>query len=206
VTYISASRFLMAMVLAFLVWTEVGLGYAEGGQAIEVARPDGRATHLASRGDPRALRGSSLPEVLSVRSLYLPPTPTQIPSPTATATPIPTLTPTPTPTPEPELFLKYMGVFRVTAYSDSPRNGTDGRGITRSGERTRWGVVAVDPRVIPLYSKVMIEGMSDMVFDALDTGGGIKGNWVDIWFRTDDEALLYGVQYRSVFLVVDGVR
>jgi 3D (Asp-Asp-Asp) domain-containing protein len=145
-----------------------------------------------------------LPEVLSVRSQYLPPTSTPVPTPTLV--PSPTPIPTPTATPEPQLFLKYMGIFRITAYSDSPRNGTDGRGITRSGERTRWGAVAVDPRVIPLHSKLMIEGMGDMVFDALDTGGGIKGNWVDIWFSTDDQALLYGVQHRSVYLVVDGPR
>jgi 3D (Asp-Asp-Asp) domain-containing protein len=204
-TYISAGRLMVALVLALLIWTEVGVGRAEGGQVLQVKELDGRATHLAGRGDPTgARRYSVLPEVLSVRSQYLPPTPT--PAPTATAVPSPTPIPTPTPTPEPELFLKYMGIFRVTAYSDSPLNGTDGRGITRSGLRTRWGAVAVDPRVIPLHSRLMIEGMGDMVFDALDTGGGIKGNWVDIWFRTDHEAILYGVQYRSVFLVVDEPR
>jgi 3D (Asp-Asp-Asp) domain-containing protein len=203
--YISAGRFMVALVLALLIWTEVGVGHAEGGQVLQVREPDERATHLASRGDPGSVRRYAvLPEVLSVRSQYLPPTATPVP--TATALPSPTPIPTPTATPEPELFLKYMGIFRVTAYSDSPLNGTDGLGITRSGQRTRWGAVAVDPRVIPLHSRLMIEGMGDMVFDALDTGGGIKGNWVDIWFRTDDEALLYGVQYRSVFVVVDGPR
>lgn len=202
-TYVSTGRLMVALVLALLIWIEIGVGLAEGGQAFQVAEPDGRATHLSSRGDPRVVGASALlPEVLSARAQYHPPTSTPAPTPTQPPTP----SPTPTATPEPELLLKYMGIFKVTAYSDSPRNGTDGRGITRSGERTRWGAVAVDPRVISLHSKLMIEGMADMVFDALDTGGGINGNWVDIWFSTDDEALLYGVQYRSVYLVVDGAR
>jgi 3D (Asp-Asp-Asp) domain-containing protein len=80
-------------------------------------------------------------------------------------------------------------VARVTAYALV--------GHTRSGTWTRWGTVAVDPRVIPLGSKLMIEGF-DEVFVAEDTGSGVKGNWVDIWFPSYWEAIQWGVQYRRI--------
>lgn len=80
-------------------------------------------------------------------------------------------------------------VARTTAYALV--------GTTRSGTWTKWGTVAVDPSVIPLGSRVMIEGF-DTVFVAEDTGGGIKGQWVDIWFPSYWEAVQYGVQYRRV--------
>ncbi len=96
-----------------------------------------------------------------------------------------------------------LGEFRVTGYGDGPRNGTDGRGITRSGERTRWGAVAVDTDIIPLHSKLLIEGFADTTFEALDTGGAIRGTHIDVWFPSDDEALAWGVQRRRVLLVED---
>ncbi|MGI5836276.1 MAG: 3D domain-containing protein [Chloroflexota bacterium] len=95
-----------------------------------------------------------------------------------------------------------MGVFKVTAYSDSSRfNGTDGLGITKTGTKTRWGTVAVDPAVIPLGSRLAISGFDNMVFEALDTGGGIKGRWIDIWYPTDQEALHHGVQHLPVYII-----
>jgi 3D (Asp-Asp-Asp) domain-containing protein len=78
---------------------------------------------------------------------------------------------------------------RMTAYAHGTR--------TASGTPVRWGVVAVDPRVIPLGSRVMIEGF-DNVFIAEDTGGGVRGNHVDIYFPDVAAALRFGVQYRTV--------
>jgi hypothetical protein len=43
--------------------------------------------------------------------------------------------------------------------------------------------VAVDPSVIPLGSRLRIEGYPDMTFIAEDTGGGVRGNHVDIFFE-----------------------
>jgi 3D (Asp-Asp-Asp) domain-containing protein len=80
-------------------------------------------------------------------------------------------------------------VARVTAYALV--------GYTRTGTWTKWGTVAVDPNVVPLGSKLMIEGF-DTVFVAEDTGGGVKGNWVDIWFPSYWEAIQWGVQYRRI--------
>ena len=77
----------------------------------------------------------------------------------------------------------------LTAYA----HGT----TTRSGTPVRWGVVAVDPDVIPLGSRLMIEGY-DTVFVAEDTGGSVRGAHVDVYFSDVGAALRFGVQRRTV--------
>lgn len=74
------------------------------------------------------------------------------------------------------------------------------RGRTASGTPVRWGAVAVDPRVIPLGSKIQIEGFEE-VFVAEDTGSGVRGNWVDIWFENCVEARAFGMQSRRVTIL-----
>ncbi len=65
----------------------------------------------------------------------------------------------------------------ATAYTDSPsENG--GYTITAMGNSIRHGVVAVDPRVIPLGTKLFVEGYGFAY--ACDTGGAIKGNRIDL--------------------------
>jgi 3D (Asp-Asp-Asp) domain-containing protein len=86
---------------------------------------------------------------------------------------------------------------RITAYTyQTPGNGAHGS-ITRSGTPVRWGVLAVDPRVIPLGSRVQIEGFND-VFIAEDTGGGVIGNHVEIFYGDYGSAIRFGVQVRTV--------
>lgn len=82
------------------------------------------------------------------------------------------------------------GTFRITAYCL--------RGIMRDGTYTRGGSIAIDPRVIPLGSDVTIEGLPG-VYTARDTGGGVRGNWIDIWVPTYNEAINWGVQYREIY-------
>ncbi len=84
-----------------------------------------------------------------------------------------------------------LGTFLTTGYSL--------RGPMRSGAWTHYGAVAVDPRVIPLGSTIYIENLG--YFVAEDTGGGVKGAWIDIWLSSRSEALNYGVQYRRAWLV-----
>ncbi len=83
----------------------------------------------------------------------------------------------------------HADTFRTTAYCLN--------GPTRSGEWTRPGIVAVDPRVIPFGSLVSIEGLGDG-FEALDTGGGVIGAHIDIWMGSCERAIDYGVRYRDV--------
>ena len=67
-------------------------------------------------------------------------------------------------------------------------------GITRTGIDLRSNpnqkVIAVDPSVIPLGSKVWVEGYGTAI--AGDTGGAIKGNKIDVFIPTQSEALKWG--------------
>lgn len=91
-------------------------------------------------------------------------------------------------------------VGKITAYSyQAPINGARGS-ITRSGTQVRWGILAVDPLVIPLGSRVMIEGF-DEVFIAEDTGGAVRGNHVEIFYPDHAAAIRFGVQTRRVTLL-----
>jgi 3D (Asp-Asp-Asp) domain-containing protein len=95
----------------------------------------------------------------------------------------------------------YLGVFKATGYTDWDA-GMDGRGITRSGERTGYGCVSVDPAVVPLWTRLRIEGRGE-IHTALDTGGGVKGNHIDIWFPAKADAFCWGVRYVDVWMVVE---
>jgi 3D (Asp-Asp-Asp) domain-containing protein/peptidoglycan hydrolase CwlO-like protein len=55
-------------------------------------------------------------------------------------------------------------------------------GRTATGIPVGYGVVAVDPTVIPLGTRLTIPGYGEGV--AADTGGGVRGNTIDIWFPT----------------------
>jgi 3D (Asp-Asp-Asp) domain-containing protein len=79
-------------------------------------------------------------------------------------------------------------VATLSAYAHGSR--------TASGTPVRWGVVAVDPRVIPLGSKLRIEGFTD-TFVAEDTGG-FRGNHIDIYFPDRASAIRFGIQRRTV--------
>jgi 3D (Asp-Asp-Asp) domain-containing protein/peptidoglycan hydrolase CwlO-like protein len=64
------------------------------------------------------------------------------------------------------------------------------RGRTATGLQTAWGVVAVDPGVIPLGTRMTIPGYGEGV--AADTGGAVQGNTIDLWFPTTAQALAWG--------------
>jgi 3D (Asp-Asp-Asp) domain-containing protein len=93
----------------------------------------------------------------------------------------------------------------ITAYTyQVPGNGAHGT-ITKSGTQARWGTVAVDPRVIPLGTRLMIDGF-DNVFIAEDTGGGVRGDHVEIFYTTYQAAMDFGVQRRAVTVLPGGSR
>ena len=81
----------------------------------------------------------------------------------------------------------------ATAYDPSPRcNGRGSHGRTRTGARATYGVVAVDPRVIPLGSIVFVEGYGLAL--ACDTGSAIKGNRIDLCYDSGRVADNFGRQ------------
>lgn len=71
-------------------------------------------------------------------------------------------------------------------------------GITKTGASVHWGIVAVDPRVIPLGSKVYVDGYGDA--SALDTGGAIKGNRIDLYMNSQEAASTWGVRSVMVYI------
>jgi 3D (Asp-Asp-Asp) domain-containing protein len=84
-------------------------------------------------------------------------------------------------------------VLTVTATAYDPGPGSCGpncTGRTATGMIARKGVIAVDPRVIPLGTRVFVDGYGPAI--AADTGGAIKGNRIDVCFPTRREALQWG--------------
>ncbi|SFM49658.1 Uncharacterized conserved protein YabE, contains G5 and tandem DUF348 domains [Gracilibacillus orientalis] len=78
----------------------------------------------------------------------------------------------------------------------------DGRGMTSTGydlKENPNGVVAVDPSVIPLGTKVWVEGYGYAI--ARDTGGNINGNKIDLHMPTKDQAASYGMKTVEVRIV-----
>jgi 3D (Asp-Asp-Asp) domain-containing protein len=71
-------------------------------------------------------------------------------------------------------------------------------GSTATGVPVGWGTVAVDPSVIPLGSRMTIPGYGDGV--AADTGSGVSGAVVDLWFPTTEQALAWGRRVVTVTL------
>ena len=99
----------------------------------------------------------------------------------------------------------------ATAYEAGPRStgkrpGDKGYGITASGARAKRGTVAVDPRVIPLGTKLYIKSLTTGVPDygfaiAQDTGGAIKGNKIDLFMDTVWECLQFGRRPVMVYIL-----
>ncbi|HET6893736.1 MAG TPA: 3D domain-containing protein [Pyrinomonadaceae bacterium] len=67
------------------------------------------------------------------------------------------------------------------------------RGRTASGMYVTQGIIAADPRVLPLGSRVRVEaGRWSGEYLVADTGGRIKGRRIDIWTPTGREAMRFG--------------
>jgi 3D (Asp-Asp-Asp) domain-containing protein len=88
----------------------------------------------------------------------------------------------------------------ATAYDPSPEsNSVDWAGITCLGWRTRYGIAAVDPKVIALKSLVYVDGYG--LAWAGDIGGDIKGNRIDLCYNTTKEALNWGRRKVRVYVL-----
>jgi len=94
--------------------------------------------------------------------------------------------------------ISYSQVLNMesTAYS--------GDGITASGAVTKrdvngYSTIAVDPRVIPLGSRVYVEGYGYAI--AEDTGSAIKGNIIDVFFQSKSEAISWGRRSVNIYIL-----
>jgi 3D (Asp-Asp-Asp) domain-containing protein len=70
-------------------------------------------------------------------------------------------------------------------------------GYTASGARAGHGIVAVDPSVIPLGTKLYIPGYGLAI--AGDTGGAIRGNRIDLGFNSLSDAMQFGRRVVTVY-------
>lgn len=88
----------------------------------------------------------------------------------------------------------------ATAYSDSKISCGKWAGfLTAIGLKPKYGVIAVDPGVIPLKTKLYVEGYGYGI--AGDTGSAIKGNRIDLCFDTHKEAVRYGRKAVKVYIL-----
>lgn len=107
---------------------------------------------------------------------------------------------------------KYIGTFLLTAYCSCEKCcgkyagnrpiDENGKEIVfgASGERLYQGIsIAVDPKIIPYGSKVLI-GNNEYI--AHDCGGAIKGNKIDVYFDNHSDAINFGRQSQDVYLLV----
>jgi 3D (Asp-Asp-Asp) domain-containing protein len=92
-----------------------------------------------------------------------------------------------------EAFVMPSTSYVATAYSL--------RGRTASGLPVAKGLIAADPRVLPLGSRVRLEaGGYSGEYLVADTGGLVKGRRIDIWTPSSREAMRFG--RRTVKLTV----
>lgn len=106
--------------------------------------------------------------------------------------------------------MPYSKVLTAHASAYGPGNiNWQWGGRTRTGTQVREGVIAVDPSVIPLGTKVFITGYSTpllpaggFIATAEDTGGAIKGSRIDIYINgTQTQLRQFGKQAVQVYLL-----
>ena len=87
----------------------------------------------------------------------------------------------------------YVSATAYSAYDPGNSNRT------ATGTLVRHGVIAVDPSVIPLGTRVFIPGYGEAV--AEDVGYAIKGYRIDVAFDSHAEALMFGRQDLEIFIM-----
>lgn len=103
-----------------------------------------------------------------------------------------------------------VGTLQTVSRGENPLNFKQviqmtATGYTHTGNRTYtdiWpavGIVAVDPRVIPLGTRLYVDGYGYAT--AMDIGSAIKGNRIDLFFDTKKEALKWGRRLVQVFIL-----
>lgn len=91
--------------------------------------------------------------------------------------------------------------FKATCYYRFPVDGE----ITAMGTPTRVGAIAVDPKVIPYWTKMYIVTQDGEyiygVAVAEDCGTAIKGKWVDLFYETIEEARKFGRRQVDIYFL-----
>ena len=83
--------------------------------------------------------------------------------------------------------------------------GPNAQGITASGKLVSYNdgkFVAADTSVLPFGTRLVIPGYADeQAVEVIDRGGAIKGNKLDLYFDSHDEALEWGRQTLDVTVI-----
>ncbi len=88
----------------------------------------------------------------------------------------------------------------ATGYYPGPEDcGPFADGLTANGMKAGYGVCAVDPRIIPLGTRLYVENYGYCI--AADTGGGIKGNKIDLCFDKYSESSVYNPKYIKAYVL-----
>lgn len=88
-----------------------------------------------------------------------------------------------------------MVTMNASAYSPCSKWGNR----TASGITARHGIVAVDPKVIPLGTRLYVEGYGLAL--AADTGGAIKGHKIDLFYENYFQAMRFGRKNLDVYIL-----
>lgn len=92
---------------------------------------------------------------------------------------------------------QYLGKYRITYYCPCRKCNGSYANATASGKKPKAKhTIAVDPKVIPLGSKIKI---GNTIYVAEDTG--VKGKTIDIFVSSHSKALRYGVKHKKVYLI-----
>jgi 3D (Asp-Asp-Asp) domain-containing protein len=77
-------------------------------------------------------------------------------------------------------------------------------GKTASGAHTRTGIVAADPDVLPIGTRIRVNGLTrgrDGVYRVMDTGTHVQGRRIDLFVTSCAEAKRFGTQHVRVAVV-----
>ncbi len=102
-----------------------------------------------------------------------------------------------------------LGEFKITHYCACSKccgkaESDPWYGITATGTKATEGrTIAVDPKVIPYGSQVLIRYAdgTEHVYTAEDCGGAIKNNRIDVYMASHEAALVEGVKTAEVFII-----
>ncbi len=158
------------------------------GYLAELRRREGiteaRLAALEAQAKAAERRSATLPGAASAAptaAVAAPTTPASSGAPEAAPAETPAAAPTPPPSAAPSSGGRTMTVSAV---------GYSLPGTTASGLPVGHGIMAVDPSVIPMGTRVYVPGYGDAV--AADTGSGVRGAMIDLWFPTTADALRWG--------------
>lgn len=90
-------------------------------------------------------------------------------------------------------------LMEATAYCPLPAETDGNPWATSVGLKSGYGIVAVDPSVIPYFTPLYIEGYGYAI--AGDTGGAIKGDRIDLFFYSWEETRVFGRRMVKVWIL-----